>query len=415
MGNITDSSIVAFENEPPEKTPQLLLACGAMKGSLSAVALCEWLRRFLLNELQYTNVLSIPMADGGDGTVEAILGDAQDNRPYPYQTYTTRLLNGEARWLYSPETRRAVVVACEAHGLSKLPKGIPLQPLTASSYGVGHVLQAVLGEFPGLKECVITTGGSASTDGGVGCLQALGARFWDQDNRQLDKMVSVSPLSGSDLHKIHIWQLPDMNYPQVKLTITADVDNPLLGPTGTAAVFSPQKGATPDVVDFLEKGLTHWARLCVEKGGANPDFSGAGAAGGLVYGLMQLKPLFADVQVCSGFEFVSQQVGLQTALKNAGLVITSEGRFDETSFSGKLLGHLIQQTSGSKHGKHLLIIAGSSSPAALSQLEKYDNAHVFNLLEPPYRESEMVAAMENPLAVLAARSTDLSQLIQSLL
>ncbi|MBY0450522.1 MAG: glycerate kinase [Cyanobacteria bacterium] len=406
MGSITDSSIVTLE-----KTPHLLLACGAMKGSVSAKALSEWLHRLLLTEQKHPVVLAIPMADGGDGTIDAIL-DAQDNKPYPYQTYTTRLLNGEARWLYSPENRRAVVVACEAHGISKIPKGVPLQPLNASSYGVGQVLQAVLGALPDLKECVITTGGSSSTDGGIGCLQALGARFWGDGNAPLGNTLTNSVLCGTDLHKIHAWQLPDGRYPEVKLTITADVENPLLGPSGTAAVFAPQKGATPGDVAFLESGLTHWARLCDEQGGAAQDFYGAGAAGGLVYGLMQLKPLFANVQVCSGFEFVSQQVGLDAALNNANLVISSEGRFDETSFSGKLLGHLIQKTSASRK---LLIIAGSSSPTALSQLEKFPYVHVFNLLEQPFSESEMVAAMETPLAILEKRRTALGKLIQSLL
>lgn len=271
-----------------------------------------------------------PMADGGDGTLAAIL--AADSGFQCYQTEVMGPLptqNVKAHYLIHPFHQWAVIEAAQAHGMAQLPQGV-LAPLAATSFGVGQLLRHILQQEPGLRRIFLAVGGSASTDAGMAALQALGAQFWDGTGARLE-----APLGGGDLSRIARVGLPPWETP---LTILTDVTNPLLGPHGTAAVYAPQKGADVVQVKALETGLIQLVQ-CLERQGlqSNPEKSGMGAAGGLAYGLS----LLSQVTLASGFEWVAKTTGLFEKLLHSQVILTAEGRFDAQSLMGKGTGQLI--------------------------------------------------------------------------
>jgi glycerate kinase len=271
---------------------------------------------------------------------------------------------------------RTVVVAelADACGLGRLPGGIPA-PLTASSRGLGDALRVALDL--GADEVVVAVGGSASTDGGAGLLGALGARLLDADGHDLPEGGAVL----ADLARLDLAGL-DPRLAGTRLVLAADVDSPLLGPTGTAAVFAPQKGATPDDVAVLEAAMTRWAEVIAEvlprpapgtrstnrsklpQPRRNPSgtrstywsslsqLPGAGAAGGVGFALLAV--LGAERR--SGADVVLDLVGLDAALADADLVITGEGALDEQTLAGKAVAGVARRATA--HGIPVVAVCG---------------------------------------------------------
>jgi glycerate kinase len=291
----------------------VVVAPDKFKGSLTAAAAAAALARGIGRVRPDLPVHEVPVADGGDGTVAAAL--AAGFRPV---TATVSGPTGEpVTATIALREDLAVVEAAAAGGLAQLPAG--LAPLTASSYGVGELLRAAVDA--GARTIVLGVGGSASTDGGAGMVQALGGRVLDSAGASL-------PPGGAALLDVATVDLTAVDLRGANVVLASDVDNPLLGPDGAAAVFGPQKGADPAQVELLDKALGVWSDHVDPALAGAP---GAGAAGGI--GFAALAVLGATRR--SGIDLLLDLVGFAAHLPGAALVITGEGSLDEQSLHGK--------------------------------------------------------------------------------
>jgi glycerate kinase len=299
---------------------RVVLASDKFKGSLSATEVAEALAAGMRNVLPQLETLMLPVADGGDGTVAAAVSAGYDKiivdavGPTDQPVSAPYALNGD----------RAVVELAAIVGLSALPGG-RLDPLGSSTYGLGLVIADAIRH--GAGTIVLGLGGSASTDGGAGMVQALGARLLDASGHDL-------PPGGAalvDLARIDLAVLR-ATIGSVKIIIASDVDNPLLGPNGAAAVFGPQKGAGPQEVETLERGLRQWSQLVSEATGRkDTERPGAGAAGGTGYAALALF----NAEIRPGIELILDLINFDAHVMGANLVVTGEGSLDEQSLAGK--------------------------------------------------------------------------------
>lgn len=298
----------------------VLIAPDKFKGSLTAEQVCRAVATGLRRHGTGLDVRSVPVADGGDGTVAAAVAAG-------YTEVRVEAAGPTGEPLATTYARRgecAVVELADISGLSRLPGGLPA-PLTATTRGVGEVVASAV--EAGCRDIVLGIGGSATTDGGAGLVQALGARLLDSAGRELDA-------GGSGLAQLDTVELGGLaeRLSGVRVTVACDVDNPLTGPRGAAAVYGPQKGATSGAVAFLDAALSRWADVvAVTTGRDSRDVPGAGAAGGV--GFAALTLLGADLR--PGIELVLELVGLRRSLAEADLVITGEGSLDEQTLHGK--------------------------------------------------------------------------------
>ncbi len=270
----------------------------------------------------------LPFADGGEGTLDAICSAWAVE---PQQVATTDALGRPAQARFAVSEVRGkltgLIEAAEANGLPTV-SDMPLQPQEATSYGVGTVIAAALDA--GCEEILLCIGGSATTDGGAGILQALGARLLNTAGQE------IGPGGGAlqDLARIETQSLHP-RASKVRWRIACDVTNPLLGPEGAAAVFGPQKGASPQDIEALEAALTTFADiLAAEAGHDVRDEPGMGAAGGIPAPLVSLF----DAEIVPGGELVAESLGAHRVLEEADLVLTGEGRLDSQSLNGKVVG-----------------------------------------------------------------------------
>jgi glycerate kinase len=307
----------------------ILVAPDSFKGSLSSVAVARaladgWLRARPMDEVRLA-----PLADGGEGTLEAIAASgawqtlpAHSRDPLGHPISARFLRDGD----------RGVVELAEASGLSRVPAG-ERDALAASTFGTGLILAAAIGL--GVRHIVLGVGGSATTDGGSGLLRALGARFLDASGGEVD------PGGGglADLARVDLGELSEV-LPEVDLVIASDVTNPLLGDDGAAATYGPQKGASAADCAWLDANLGTYAdKLEAETGRAVRDLPGAGAAGGTTFGLLAIADRFNSLEVRPGVEVVMELTGFDDALAAADLVLTGEGRIDrQTGFGKTALG-----------------------------------------------------------------------------
>ncbi|GGK75478.1 glycerate kinase [Streptomyces flaveus] len=313
----------AAVNRTRGRTQRVLIAADKFKGSLTAVEVAQRVTAGLHRVAPRVEVEALPVADGGDGTVDAAVAAGFERR----EVRVAGPLGDEVTAAYALRGDTAVVEMAEASGLQRLPLGV-LAPLTASTYGSGELLRAALDA--GARTIVFGVGGSATTDGGAGMLAALGARFLDEKGEPL-------PPGGGPLRDLATADLSglDPRLGSVDVVLASDVDNPLTGPKGAAAVYGPQKGASPDDVAALDASLAHYSAV-LEKtiGDRAAEYAvapGAGAAGGIGYGaLVGLGASFRP-----GIEVMLDVLGFATALERATLVITGEGSLDEQTLHGK--------------------------------------------------------------------------------
>ena len=298
---------------------KIVIAPDKFKGSLAADLVAAAIAAGLRAELPAAELVTMPVADGGDGTVDAAVAAGLERVPVTVAGPTGEPVAAS----YARRGGRAVVELACACGLALLPGG-RREPLAASSFGAGQVLAAVLEAGAtlgaGTRQIIFGVGGSASTDGGAGLLQALGAQVLDGRGRPLawggGALRDVAALDLTGLH-------PGLR--DCSVILATDVTNPLTGPDGAAEVYGPQKGATPAQVSELASGLRRWAAVVAAATGA--DWSrtpGAGAAGGV--GFAALAVLGAVAQ--PGITVVLDLVGFEAALDGADLVITGEGSLD---------------------------------------------------------------------------------------
>ncbi|MGN7156352.1 glycerate kinase [Dietzia cercidiphylli] len=299
----------------------IVVACGAFKGSLTAIEACHHAAEGARRAHPDTDVVVRPVADGGGGSLEVMVaGGAREVR------VTASGPTGEAVETsfaaIDPDT--AFVEMADACGLLRLPGG-RMRPLESSSRGVGEVLLAALRS--GRGNIHLGIGGSASTDGGSGMLSALGARFLDSSGTELpDGGGALVNLDRVDLDGI------DPAVRASRILVACDVDNPLLGPLGAARVYGPQKGASADQIEALEAGLARLVEVLRGQGlEVDPDAPGSGAAGGVGFAARELL----DASLDPGFEVLGTLTGLEDVVSAADLVVTGEGRLDDQTMHGK--------------------------------------------------------------------------------
>ena len=304
---------------------RIVIAPDSFKGSMSAAAAAEAIAAGLRRVRPDIDLTLVPMADGGEGTVESMV-DATGGQLI-HQTVTGPL--GEpvmAFYGLLGDGQTAVIEMAAASGLPLVPVG-RRDPRITTTYGTGELVRAALDK--GARRFLIGIGGSATNDGGAGFAQALGAKLIGVDGQPLPDGIG-----GGDLPKVARLDLSglDPRLPECEFQVACDVDNPLCGSRGAAAVFGPQKGATPEMVAELDSALRRWAEVLLTATGKEVlEMPGAGAAGGLGGGLTALL----DAHLDRGVEIVIRATGLRERLQGAVLVFTGEGRMDFQIVHGK--------------------------------------------------------------------------------
>ncbi len=297
----------------------VLIAPDKFKGTLTAAQVAASVAAGLDRVRPGLATVQVPVADGGDGTV-----DAAQAAGYRRIEMGVRGPTGQATTAaFALSEGTAIIESAQACGLSKLPDGVAA-PLTASSRGVGELILAAVRMRA--KRIVLGLGGVASTDGGAGLVTALGARLLDESGTE----IPPGGAALARLHRIDVSRLRDLSGTEVVAAI--DVDNPLLGPAGAAAVYAPQKGATPEDVACLEDGLSRWADVAERTlGRVSLPEPGAGAAGGLGFAALA----FLGATIRPGIELMLDVLSFARHLSGARLVVTGEGALDHQSLRGK--------------------------------------------------------------------------------
>ncbi|CAI1012239.1 glycerate kinase [Serratia liquefaciens] len=302
---------------------KVVIAPDSFKESLSALEVAEAIERGFRQIFPQVQYVKLPMADGGEGTVDSMVAATGGEI---VRVAVTGPLGQPVQAFYGllGEGETAVIEMAAASGLHLAPKA-QRDPRMTTSYGTGELIQAALDR--GVKTIILGIGGSATNDGGAGMMQALGARLLD-DNRQ------ALPPGGAALAQLAYIDLSRMDprLQQVSITAACDVDNPLCGANGASAVFGPQKGATPEMVTQLDAALCHYGTLLEQATGREViNAPGAGAAGGMGAALLGML----NARLRPGIEIVIETLQLEEALRDADLVITGEGRLDSQSIHGK--------------------------------------------------------------------------------
>ncbi|MEM7392815.1 MAG: glycerate kinase [Verrucomicrobiota bacterium] len=301
---------------------KIVIAMDSFRGSIDADAASAAIRRGLLKADPDLNIVLKPMADGGEGTARAMM-TALNGTWVPSTVMgplPDRQVDGGYVWF--EDRHEALVEMAVASGLPLLNRE-DYNPLKTTTYGAGQLLGRALARNP--ARALLTVGGSATVDGGVGLARALGWRFLDRDGREVGQ-------GGGELIRIAELVPPaEEFFPPVE--VLCDVQNPLLGERGAARVFAPQKGATPEMVDQLEEGLSHLCARVKEVLGLDMDVAGGGAAGGLSAGAR----VFLGAELVPGIRTVMEACGLQASMAEADWVITGEGSFDHQSLMGKVV------------------------------------------------------------------------------
>lgn len=349
----------------------------SFKGSASAIevaeAMADGAREAYADRGVAVSVHTLPFADGGEGTLDALLG-AWGTKALTVDTTDALGRPTRARYGVSADGRTGVVEAAEANGLPGVAD-VPLQARTASSRGVGPLVSALLDQ--GVEEILLCIGGSASTDGGTGMLSALGVRFLDSEGSELpDGGGELTNLASLDLSGL------DQRARSVRWRIACDVTNPLVGERGAAAIFGPQKGASPEDVRVLDAGLARLADVLAEATGQDlREVEGMGAAGGIPVTMSALL----GAELVPGSRMVAEVLDADRLLGEADLVLTGEGRFDSQSLGGKVVDAVRRLTP-----EHVpvVVIAGSVSVTA-DELRRSGVTAAFSIARGPRTLEEM--------------------------
>ncbi|GGV38358.1 glycerate kinase [Actinomadura cremea] len=365
---------------------RIVVAPDSFKGGLSAAAVCAAVETGVRRAAPGATVTPVPMADGGEGTVDCFLRARGGEE-------ITRTVTGplgrpvEARYAISRDGRAAVVELAAASGLPLLAAG-ERDPMRADTTGTGELIADAVAR--GARDVLVCVGGSATTDGGTGLLRALGVRFTGADGARL-------PPGGAALAGIAA--IDDAGVPaavrETRFRVACDVTNPFVGPSGAAAVFGPQKGADPAQVRELDAALTRFADvLRARYGVAVHDLPGAGAAGGTCGGLVAVL----GAEPARGAELVADMVGLPAALESADLVITGEGRLDGQSAGGKVVSVVAELAA--RRGVPVAALAGSVA-GPLDELHALGLTAAFSLADGPRTLDELIGSAAPLLADLA--------------
>lgn len=319
----------------------------SFKGTVSSREICEIAQRVIPRHFPACEVVCIPVADGGEGTVDCFIQAMGAQR---VEVTVTNALGEKSAAAYARIGELAIIEMAAAAGLPQV--GALRCPGTATTYGVGELIAHTVDS--GCRKILLGLGGSATNDGGCGCAAALGVRFYDADGQSfvpvgdtLGRIARIDTAKADELLR------------SVEITVMCDVTNPLYGPTGAAYVFAPQKGADAEKVKSLDAGLRHFGDVIRSQLGIDVSrMPGAGAAGGMGAGCVAL--LGGTIQ--SGIDAVLDVTGFDRQLEGADLVITGEGRIDSQSADGKVISGVARRTRAK--GVPLIAIAGGIADSA---------------------------------------------------
>ncbi len=368
---------------------RVLLACDKFKGSLGATEACEAIRAGLPAEW---TVDICPIADGGEGFVDAMLAGSGGERVCaPVIDALGRHVEASYGVYRSKGETVAIIEMSATSGIWRIPAE-QRKPRHSSTFGTGQLMRHAIRES-GANRLLIGIGGSATNDGGAGMAAALGVRFLDEEGEAL----LPEPETLRWLRSID--ESGRMDLPEI--IVACDVDNPLTGPRGASAIFGPQKGASPDDVAFLDETLSTLARI--SHGEAEANTPGAGAAGGLGFGLLR----FAGAKLVPGFDLVAEALGLAERMKQADLVITGEGSLDSQTLGGK--GPAGVAAMAKAAGIPVVAVAGRIEEAARPlfdaclSLESFGLPVAESIARAPELVTRLVAEHADLLRGLAAR------------
>ncbi|WP_199622137.1 glycerate kinase [Paenibacillus alkalitolerans] len=347
---------------------KIVIAPDSFKGSISseaaAAAIEKGIKRFLPNAV----TVKVPIADGGEGTLDSLFASA-DGRRVTVQVTGPMGAPVLAEYGVLSQSGVAVIEMAKASGLC-LVEADERDPLRASTYGTGELIKSALDD--GCRDFILAIGGSATNDGGAGMLQALGMRLSDGGGSQVGhgggELGRIAAIDDSE------W---DPRIAESRFVIASDVQNPLVGPEGATHVFGPQKGASPGIVADLERNMTVWANTIERKTGVRlHDRPGAGAGGGIGGAFLAFFP----ASFRRGIDVMIEHSNFRNALRGADLVITGEGRIDRQTASGKTPMGIAQEAR--KAGVPVIALAGSVGPGT-ELLHEHGIHAVFSIVNGP--------------------------------
>lgn len=371
---------------------RILIVPDSYKGSLTAVEVADTMASAVLAEMPDAEVRRLPLADGGEGTVDALV-TAQSGRIVPIEV--TGPLGERSKAYYGVIGSMAVLEAANMCGLTMVPSE-RRNPLHTTSRAIGEAIVTALDE--GFTQFTIGLGGSATNDGGMGMLSALGAKFTDKSGGILRGYgQDLAELADVDLGGL------DPRLTQCRITVACDVKNPLVGAEGATFVYGPQKGATPDMCQTLDRAMAGYAgKLEASLGAAEGSLRetpGAGAAGGLGFALLAL-----GAKLVPGAQVMEELTGLREAARSADWVLTGEGRSDGQTLYGKLPIHVARVAR--EEGARAVLISGSLG--ADSELLMPEFAGCFSIVEQP---STLQDCMDNAEPLLYRCTRNVTRLI----
>ena len=361
-----------------------VVAVDSFKGSLTSLDAGNAVKRGILRACPDADVTVLPLADGGEGTIDSIA-------PYIGGITKNLTVTGplgkpvEASYIYEQLSRTAYVEMAKAAGLTLL-KEDERDPYLTTTYGVGELMKdAVLN---GAEKLVICIGGSATNDGGAGMLQALGAKFLDKDGNE----IKHGAIGLKDLYKA---DLSGLICKDIKIIAASDVTNPLCGPDGASFVYGPQKGASGQACSEMDSWLKNYAELT----GFDPYEKGTGAAGGMSFALKNI--LGAELR--SGAEIVMEITGLEDLIRECDIVVTGEGRIDSQTLNGKAPYKVME--TGKKHGKPVIGICGITGDG-YEECIKAGFTKIAPLMHPSMETSEAIKSVEETAEALLLQQAE---------
>ena len=357
---------------------KITVAMDSFKGSLTSLEAGYAVKTGILEACPDARVTVIPLADGGEGTIDALA-------PYIHGISKTITVRGplgkavEADYVFEPTEKCAYIEMAKASGLTLL-KPEERDPYRASTYGTGELIKDAI--LKGAQKLVICIGGSATNDGGAGMLQALGARLTDSNGDEImPGAIGLKDLASADL--------TDLMGRALDITVACDVTNPLCGPDGASYVYGPQKGATNEQAANMDNWLKHYAQVL----GYDPYEEGTGAAGGMSFALKNVL----SAKIRPGADIVNGITGAEDLIRNSALVITGEGRMDSQTVSGKAPYRILML--GTKYGKPVYGITGILGEGSEACL-KAGFARILPLANPTMVTSEAIKSVSETAGML---------------
>ncbi len=373
---------------------KFVIAPDKFKGSLTGFEFCDAVKEGLQMVFPNAEILEMPLADGGDGTIEVVKHYLKGEK-ITIKVKDPLFRSVTASYLYSAKSRIAYIEMAEASGL-KLLKDTERNAMQSSTFGTGELIVDALEK--GATEIILGIGGSATNDGGMGMANALGYRFLDTAGEELKPIGSnLTAVKKVDASKVH----PKLR--DVKVKVACDVSNPFYGEDGTAKIYAAQKGASKEEIEILDKGLRNFAKMVKGQYGIDlQKIKGAGAAGGIGGGAV----VFLNGQLTSGIDLIKELAGFDTAIEDSDWIITGEGQLDEQTLSGKTINGVVVSAAQ----KHIPVAALCGSVSiSIEQQEKFGLAYVASIIRGI---STLPEAMKSGYANLVNASYNFANLIK---